>query len=97
MKSFDTNKDFQEFIDKEKAWMYGRIVEAITEAHEFSYDYADIMDAKISESMSIISMRSDRDEWTTSLKLALQWYEKIEEYEKCATLVKLIKSIESSI
>jgi hypothetical protein len=96
VKSFDTNKEFQDFIDVEKEWMYNRIVSAIREAYDLSQDYADIMEAKISESMSIISMKSDRDEWCVSLNLALKWYESQEKYEICADLVKLISNIQDS-
>lgn len=96
VKSFETNKAFQDFIDIEKDWMYSRIIEAITEAYDLSQDHADVMEAKITESMSIISMKSDRSEWTTSLNLALKWYESEERYEDCVKLVKLISNIKAS-
>lgn len=96
VKSFETNKEFQHFIDIEKEWMYNRIVEAITEAYNLSQEYADILEAKISESMSIITMKSDRSEWITSLTLALKWYESVEKYEECIDLVKLIENVKDS-
>lgn len=96
VKSFETNKEFQDFIAIEKDWMYNRIIEAITEAYDLSQDYADVMEAKITESMSIISMKSDRSEWVTSLTLALKWYESEERYEDCAKLMKLITNVKDS-
>jgi hypothetical protein len=96
VKSFETNREFRDFIDEEKEWMYTRIVESIKDAYDRSLDQADVMEAKITESMSVISMKSDRSEWITSLKLALSWYESVEKYEKCAELVSLIKDIEDS-
>ena len=96
VKNFQTTKEFQDFIDIEKEWMYGRIVESITEAYDLSQDHADVMEAKISETMSVITMKSDRSEWVTSLSLALKWYESVERYETCAALVKIIRDIEDS-
>jgi len=93
VKSFDTNNHFQSFIETEKDWMYTRIFEAITEANEKSEDFASIMEAKISETMSIITMKSYRSEWITSLNLAIKWYEKTENFEFCSKILKLIKSI----
>jgi hypothetical protein len=95
VKNFLTNEDFQEFIEREKEWMYTQITEAIERAFFEGTDYADIMEAKITETMSTIQMRSENYEWVTSLKLAMKWYESEENYERCGELLKLIKSIET--
>jgi len=95
VKSFATNEDFQEFIEREKEWMYTQITKAIEIAFFESAEYADIMEVKITETMSKIQMRSENSEWLTSLKLAMNWYEREENYERCGELLKLIKSIES--
>jgi hypothetical protein len=93
VKSFSTSLELQEFIDVEKEWMYNRIVEAIEDSYYRSTDTAEVFEAKIAESHSIIYMRSDREEWTNSLSLALDWYESEEMYEKCSKVLKLINDI----
>jgi hypothetical protein len=95
LKNFLTKEDFREFIDREKEWMYTRITEAIEKAFFEGSEYADIMEAKITETMSKIQMRSENHEWVTSLKLAMKWYESEENYERCGELLELIKSIEA--
>lgn len=95
LKKFDTNQDLQEFIDQEKAWMYGRIVEAIISAHNNLEDRAVILEAKIRETMSVVTMNADKSEWTNSLSLALKWYESVEEFEKCSEVIKLLEHIKT--
>ena len=93
LKYFDTKKDFQDFIDQEKEWMYSRIFEAIKYAESNGYEEAHILEAKIEESMSVIMMNSERSDWDNSLSLAIKWYEKQEQYEKCSEIVVLLKRI----
>lgn len=93
LKYFDTKIQFQDFIDKEKAWMYNRIVEAIKHAEAHSFEEAHILEAKIEDSMSVIMMNTERADWNDSLTLALRWYEKQEDYERCAEIVGIIKKI----
>ena len=97
VKSFETSKEFQEFIDIEKDWMYSKIYEGIKEAFLNNEEQADILDAKIEETMSLISMKSDKGEWIKSLNLAINWYESNELYEKCAIFLKLVKKIKKTI
>lgn len=93
LKYFNTKEEFQEFIDKEKEWMYNRIFEAIQYAHKNSFEEAHILEAKIEENMSVIMMNSERGDWVNSLTLAIKWYEKIENYERCGEIVKMLKEI----
>jgi len=94
VKNFLTNEDFQEFIEKEKEWIYFRVIEAIEKSFFEGSDCADIMEAKIADPMSKIQMKSEIYEWCNSLKLALKWFEKEENYEKCGEILKLIRDIE---
>ena len=93
LKYFDTKDEFQTFIDKEKQWMYNRIFEAIKHAQSKGYDEANILEAKIAETMSVIIMNSERSDWENSLSMALKWYETQEDYEKCAEIVDILKNL----
>ena len=93
VKSFLTNEEFQSFIESEKDWLFSHIIRAIEKAFFENLEAAEIMEAKISETMNKITMRSERHEWITSLTLALKWYESGERYEKCAKILNLINSI----
>jgi hypothetical protein len=96
-KIFETREDFQYFIENEKEWMYSRIVEAIRFSFEHGYAEAKILEAKIEESMSSIAMNSEVEDWDHSLSLALKWYESQENYEECASILKLIDDIRTVI
>ena len=93
MKTFATKEDFQSFINNEKEWMYNRIYEAISNSFKKGWLEAKIMEARIEESMSVITMNSDLDDWVESLTLALKWYESQEKYERCSEIFKMIKDI----
>jgi hypothetical protein len=93
LKYFSTNEEFQNFVDTEREWMYSRIVASIEDAFRRGKNVAKILEAKIEETMSVISMDSDIDEWENSLGLALKWYEETENYEKCSEVFKLISDI----
>lgn len=92
-KYFSTSEEFHNFVEAERAWMYSRIFEAIEHAFKNGKPVAKILEAKIEESMSVISMDSERDEWENSLGLALKWYEEEENYEKCTEVFNLINDI----
>jgi hypothetical protein len=96
-KSFLTRDDLQNFIDKEKEWMYTRIVDAIEAAYKAGQLEAHIFEAKIEETMSVISMNSEIQEWENSLTLAMKWFEQTEQYEKCAKILKLITNVRTAI
>lgn len=92
-KFFETKEEFQTFVENEREWMYTRIVEAIEHAFKSGQIEAHIFEARIEETMSVIAMNSELEEWETSLSLAMKWYEEQEQYEKCAKILKLIKEI----
>lgn len=93
-KTFDSTKSFQSFIETEKEWMYERIYESIKSAHNTGGPMAFVLEAKIEDSMSIVSIKSDEDEWVNTLSIALEWYINQEMYEKCAQLRDLISEIQ---
>ena len=95
-KTFETAEKFQIFIDEEKSWVYARIYEAIHESFNAKKDIAHIMEAKIEDTMSLMTIDSGRDEWLESLELAMVWYVSTENYEKCAKIRDLIESIENT-
>lgn len=93
LKTFKNNESFQLFINDEKDWMYTRIVDSIQECFSMNEKLAVVMEAKIEDTMSVITISSDVVEWPTSLSMAIDWYSKDENYEKCAKIRDLIKSI----
>lgn len=95
-KTFESNLSFQMFINDEKLWMYDRIYESIEEAFRSGNKIAHVLEAKIEDTMSIVSINSDVSEWVSSLNLAIDWYIAEELYEKCAKVRDLIKEIEST-
>ena len=92
-KNFETKAEFQTFIENEKEWMYNRIVEAIQDAFRRGFAEAHIFEARIEETMSVIAMNSEMEEWVHSLALAMKWNEEQERYEVCAHIRNLIQDI----
>jgi hypothetical protein len=97
LKTFATKEEFQSFVNSEKEWMYNRIVESISYSFKKGWLEAKIMEARIEDSMSVITMNSDLDDWVESLTLALRWYESVEKYEKCSEIFKMIKEVKTFI
>lgn len=94
VKTFLTKADFQEFVENEKEWFYTRIIESIIDACVRNEKLAHVVEAKIEETFSTIEFTSDSSEWKRSLKLALSWFEKEEQYEKCALVFELLEKLE---
>ena len=96
-KFFETNQDFQDFVENEREWMYNRIVESIEYSFRNGYDIAPILEAKIEDTMKVICMNSESEEWVKSLSLALKWNEEQENYEKCSSIFELIEEIKKEL
>lgn len=94
-KSFETKDEFQHFVETEREWFYNRVVEAISEAHENGETVTSIIKAKIVETMSVVEFTSDISEWDRSLGLAISWFEKQENYEKCSSIFNLKEEVKN--
>ena len=94
---FDSEKDFRDFLDVEKEWMYNRIFEAICFAQEMAQSEAYICTIHVEETDTILYMNSPRSEWENSLTLALNWCIEQEKYEMCNEIVLLIKDIRTPL
>ena len=92
-KTFKSKDDFHNFVENEKAWMYSRIVEAITESFECGKLETCILEAKIEDVGTVLTMNSDIEDWETSLSLAIEWYKNQELYEECSKIQNLIRKI----
>jgi hypothetical protein len=95
-KTFATKEDFRKFVEKEKEWMYERIIQCIKYAYKYHLIEAKVLEASIEDSMTIIEMNSYAEDWEESLTLAITWYELSENYEKCSEILKLLHSIQDS-
>jgi hypothetical protein len=90
---FKTRDDFKAYLEDEKYEMYSLIVTAIDFAYLNSSDSAEIVTFYIEDEDLYIDLISMHSEWKESLTLALNFYESIELYEKCARIKYLIDSI----
>ncbi len=95
-KTFATKEDFRDFVEKEKEWMYERIVQCIKYAYKYHLIEAKVLEASIEETMTVIEMNSYAEDWVESLSLAITWYERSENYEKCSEILKLLNTIQDS-
>ena len=93
-KYFETKDEFQSFIENEKTWMFTRIVTAIRDSLTRGENEVKLLEARISETSSVITMKSTIDEWHVSLNLGLEWFIQEENYEYCAVIKKLISDVE---
>ena len=66
---------------------------SITEGWKNNEDIVRVAEFHILEDMHIMSIDMDRADWLESLTLALDFYEEIEDYEKCIDVKGLIEEM----
>lgn len=93
IKEFETEDEYQVFLETEREWLYNIIVNSIAYSIELNLDEADIFEARINELSSAIFMSSSRKEWKRSLSLALNWFSGDEQYERCVEIQNLLSKL----
>jgi|694.fasta_scaffold12674_13 hypothetical protein len=88
--TFRDREELQDYIENEKNSMYEMIVSSIDTAYALNAEVANVVVFYVEDEDVYIDMISERDEWKSSLGLALNYYVESEMYEKCVKIKKLI-------
>jgi len=90
---FSNEDDEKDFLKNQKWLIHSLIFDGIKKAYEEELD--SIVVFRIINSFSNFIMTSEvrKEDWLDSLSKSIEYYESVEEYEKCSEIKKLIKNI----
>lgn len=81
--------DAEEFFESSEDFVYSRIIQAVTEGVQTSA--SDIRLFELNGTGEYITAK--RENWEAGLRTALQYFEKVEKYEVCEQVMKLINQL----
>ena len=88
------NKDeLNEFLRDEKELFFTNLIICIQSAWEVGDSSVDIATFHIEETSTVMDVVITSDDWLESLKLALFYFEGIENYEYCEEIKQIISKI----
>ena len=81
--------EYNEELKSKKPQVYKSLIDGVTEA--IKTDKEEIRLCEVKNTNIFITV--EKPEWKKSLDSALQYYEKVEEYEECSKIKKLIDKL----
>jgi hypothetical protein len=90
---FSNEDDEKDFLKNKKWLIHSLIVDGVKKSFEDDLD--SIVVFRIINPISNFVMTSEikREDWLDSLSKSMEYYESVEEYEKCTEIKELIKNI----
>lgn len=92
---FSNEEDEKNFLINQKWLIHSLIIEGVKQSIKERLD--EIVLFRIINPTSNFIMVSElkKDDWESSLSKSLEYFESVEEYEKCADIKKLLKKIKN--
>ena len=92
---FSNEEDEKDFLKNQKWLIHTLIIEGVKKSIKDGLD--EIVLFRIINPISNFIMVSElkKDDWESSLSKSLEYFESVEEYEKCADIKKLLKKIKN--
>ena len=92
---FSNEEDEKNFLKNQKWLIHSLIIEGVKQSIKERLD--EIVLFRIINPISNFIMVSElkKDDWESSLSKSLEYFESVEEYEKCADIKKLLKKIKN--
>jgi hypothetical protein len=92
---FSNEEDEKNFLINQKWLIHSLIIEGVKQSIKERLD--EIVLFRIINPISNFIMVSElkKDDWESSLSKSLEYFESVEEYEKCADIKKLLKKIKN--
>jgi hypothetical protein len=92
---FSDEEDEKNFLKNQKWLIHSLIIEGVKQSIKERLD--EIVLFRIINPISNFIMVSElkKDDWESSLSKSLEYFESVEEYEKCADIKKLLKKIKN--
>ena len=90
---FSNEDDEKDFLKNKKWLIHSLIIDGVKKSFEENLD--SIVVFRIINPISNFVMTSEikKEDWLDSLSKSIEYYESVEEYEKCSEIKKLIKNI----
>lgn len=82
-------EDAADFFDDNEELVYGRVIVAVEEGLQSKRDIIRLFEL----SGTGVYITSDKDDWKSGLENAERFFKELEEYEKCAKCVELLKQL----
>ena len=86
-------KEVNDYLRDNKDIFHTTIIKKITHGWKKKLKVVEVAEFLVKEHNTLITISIEEDDWSESLHLALYYYERTEEYEKCIKIKKLISDI----
>lgn len=87
----DSFEDMSDYLRSNKESFFGLIIEGIKQCIGDGIELIDIIHFFVKDTKIVIQVK--KDDWNTTLSLALEYFESVEDYEKCIEIKNLINNI----
>ena len=87
----DSFEDMSDYLRSNKESFFGLIIEGVKQCMGDGIELIDIIHFFIKDTKIVIQVK--KDDWNTTLSLALEYFESVEHYEKCIEIKNLINNI----
>ena len=87
----DSFEEMSDYLRSNKESFFGLIIEGVKQCIEDGVELIDIIHFFVKDTKIVIQVK--KDDWNTTLLLALEYFESVEDYEKCIEIKNLINNI----
>jgi hypothetical protein len=87
----DSFEEMSDYLRNNKESFFGLIIEGVKQCIEDGIEFIDIIHFFVKDTKIVIQVK--KDDWNTTLLLALEYFESVEDYEKCIEIKNLINNI----
>ena len=92
---FSNEEDEKNFLKNQKWLIHSLIIEGVKQSIKERLDEIVLFRIINPSSNFIMVSELKKDDWESSLSKSLEYFESVEEYEKCADIKKLLKKIKN--
>lgn len=93
---FDS-EEFERLVSEKDIRISNALVDTILKNLKGRKRHIHALSILVEQEQTVYDITIDRDEFITTLEMSLPVYEAVEEYEKCAEVVKAIKFLKNKI
>ena len=87
----DSFEDMSDYLRSNKESFFGLIIEGVKQCMGDGVELIDIIHFFVKDTKIVIQVK--KDDWNTTLSLALEYFESVEDCEKCIEIKNLINNI----
>jgi len=87
----DSFEEMSDYLKTNKELFFGLIIEGVKQSIKDEIELIDIIHFFVKDTKIVIQVK--KDDWNTTLSMALEYFESVEDYEKCMEIKTLINNI----